>query len=169
MKKGIINIILIVLTLTNVILTAIVVFSVVPAMKQVSSLVGKVASAIDLQKGVAQDSGAVSVSDLTNYTLEDKITVNLASGADGKTHYAQVQVTLVLNTKSDDYSVYKSAISSKEENIKAIVIDLLSTYTVDNVVEEKSSIEDELLTLLRAYFDNTTFIYDVQFSGFTVS
>jgi len=169
MKKGLINIILIVLTLTNVILTAIVVFSVVPAMKQVSSLVGKVASAIDLQKDVAEDSGNVSVSDLTNYTLEDKITVNLAAGKDSKTHYAQVQITLVLNTKSDDYSTYKSQIASKEENIKAIVIDLLSTYTVDNVVEEKSNIEDELLTLLQAYFDNTTFIYDVQFSGFTVS
>ena len=50
MKKGLINIILLVLAITNVILTAIMVFAIVPAMNSTNNLVSKVASAIDLEK-----------------------------------------------------------------------------------------------------------------------
>ena len=50
MKKGLINLILLVLVVTNVVLTAILVFAVVPAMNSTTDLVAKVAQAIDLEK-----------------------------------------------------------------------------------------------------------------------
>ncbi len=50
MKKGLFNIILLVLIVTNLVLTAIIGFAVVPAMKSSNAMVGKVAEAIDLEK-----------------------------------------------------------------------------------------------------------------------
>ena len=43
MKKGLINIIIVILSVTNIILSAIIVFAVVPAMNSTSDLVNKVA------------------------------------------------------------------------------------------------------------------------------
>lgn len=50
MKKGLLNLILLVIVITNVALTAILVFAIVPAMNATSDLVNKVAQAIDLEK-----------------------------------------------------------------------------------------------------------------------
>lgn len=169
MKKGILNIIIIVLLITNIVLSSIIVFAVVPAMNATSKLVSKVAEAIDLQKDVITDSGEVNIDKLEYYTIESKITTNLKMGADSKTHYVQVKVILTLDTENEGYSRYKDKIKGNEEIIKSKIGNILSQYSSDNVSENKENIQNEICKELQAYFNNTKFIYAVSFSEFIVS
>lgn len=87
MKKGLFNIILLVLIVTNLVLTAIIGFAVVPAMKSSNAMVGKVAEAIDLEKeGQKQhtEDGKISIDNTDVFTFTDKFTVELNPGSDGK-------------------------------------------------------------------------------------
>ena len=78
MKKGLINIILLVLAVTNIVLTAIMVFAVVPAMNSANDLVSKVAAAINLEKeGQDQYTDTISIDNLVVYNFTDKVTVAL--------------------------------------------------------------------------------------------
>lgn len=169
MKKGILNVIIIVLLVTNIILSSIIVFAVVPAMSSATKLISKVAEAIDLQKEASSDNGDVNIDDLESYTIENKITANLKTGADGKTHYIQVKVILMLDTEDEGYKRYKDKIGSNEEYIKGKIIDILSKYTNENVSENKEAIQREICSELTAYFNNTKFINSVSFSEFIVS
>jgi recombinational DNA repair ATPase RecF len=99
MKKGLINIIILVLLITNVVLTATMAFAIIPAMNSVTSLVKKVAEGIDLQKEASSDSDIIGIDDMETYTFEQKITANLKNGSDNKTHYVSVKITLTLNKK----------------------------------------------------------------------
>ena len=49
MKKGIVHVIILALVIVNLILTSIMMFAIVPSMKNSNSLVEKVAKAIDLE------------------------------------------------------------------------------------------------------------------------
>lgn len=52
MKKNILTIIIMALTVINVILTAVVLFSAVPAMNRTNNLIKKITEVVDLETGV---------------------------------------------------------------------------------------------------------------------
>ena len=56
MKKSLLNIITLVLVLTNTVLTAIMVVVVIQSMNSSNAVISKVAQAIDLEKGEAEES-----------------------------------------------------------------------------------------------------------------
>lgn len=169
MKKGLVNIIILILLLTNIALTAIIVFAVVPAMNSSNALVKKVAEAIDLQKTASSDSGNIGIDDMENYLFENRITANLKAGSDNKSHYVAVKVILTLDKSDEGYKKYKSKISENEDYITSKIIDILSRYTNENITESKQDISNEICTELRDFFNNTKFIYDVSFSEFIIS
>ncbi|MBE5940502.1 MAG: hypothetical protein E7266_08910 [Lachnospiraceae bacterium] len=171
MKKGIMNIIIIILLVTNIALSAVIVFAVVPAMNSANTLVKKVAEAIDLQKEASKDSGSVSIEDMENYTIENKITANLKNGSDGKTHYVVVKVVLVLDKSDEGYGKYysKGKLAENEEFIKGKVIDILSSYSNDNITENKTAILNQIRDELQEFFNQTKFINSVSFSEFIIS
>ena len=64
MKKNILTIVIMAATLINLVLSAVMIFSVVPAMNKTSNLVDKVASVVDLE---IEDANK----DAQDYTVED--------------------------------------------------------------------------------------------------
>ena len=78
MKKNILTIIIMASCLLNLILTAVIVFAVVPTMNKTSQLVDKVATAIDLETD-EEASGDYSIDNLEPYSIafENKQTINL--------------------------------------------------------------------------------------------
>ncbi|NLL92993.1 MAG: hypothetical protein GX225_02445 [Clostridiales bacterium] len=165
MKKGLINIVLLVLAVANLILSAIIVFAVVPAMNSHTELVSKVASAIDLEKGGHdQISDGLSIDSIATFTFTDKILVSLKDSGDGKSHYASFKLTLTMNKKDDDYSKYKDTLANNEELMKSEINKVISQYTKYEVENNQEAIAEEIVLKLRKLFNDTEFIYSAGFS-----
>lgn len=165
MKKGLINIILVVLALTNIVLSAIIVFAVVPAMNSTTDLVSKVADAIDLEKeGQNQLADGLSIDSISTFTFTDNILVSLKAGDDAKSHYASFKLTLTLNKDDESYSKYISKLKDNEELMKSEVNKIVSKYTKYEVENNQEAILEEIVGSLRKLFNDTTFIYSAGFS-----
>lgn len=166
MKKGLINIILVVLALTNIVLSAIIVFAVVPAMNSTTDLVSKVADAIDLEKeGQNQLADGLSIDSISTFTFTDNLLVSLKAGDDAKSHYASFKLTLTLNKDDESYSKYISKLKDNEELMKSEVNKIVSKYTKYEVENNQEAILEEIVGSLRKLFNDTTFIYSAGFSN----
>ena len=97
MKKSLLNIIMIVLVLTNTILTTIMLFVVVPGMQDSNRIIKKVAQAVNLELDTREiDVSDVPLDECETFDLETKLTIALKKGSDGKDHYAVIYPTLLL-------------------------------------------------------------------------
>lgn len=164
MKKGLINIILLVLAITNIVLTAIMVFAVVPAMNSTSDLVSKVSSAIDLEKeGQKQYTDTISIDNLVVYNFTDKVTVALNGSSDNNVHYAQFGVTLSLDKTAEGYDNYKDRLSTDESRMITTIQNVVSKYTISEIQNNQKAILEEITLRLREMYNNTRFIYETAF------
>lgn len=171
MKKGLLNLILLVLVITNVALTAILVFAVVPAMNATSELVGKVAEAIDLEKELKdQASDTISIDKAETFTFSEKMSILLKADSDGSQKYAQFEVTLTLNTDDENYSKYKDKLSTYEQLMRTEVNSVVASYTASELSDQgnRERVAEELRDALRKLFNETEFIYSVGFSNFVI-
>ena len=115
-------------------------FSVLPETKKANTLIEKVCSAIDLDlnSGAATGTSNVPIDQQEIYKVSagEDLTTNLADGSDGKTHYAVLNVSLVLNTKSDNYKKYNQEfLTNQDDTIKNDIIKVVSGYTFDEFNE----------------------------------
>ena len=171
MKKGLINLILLVLMITNVALTAILVFAVVPAMNSTTELVGKVAKAIDLEKELKdQKNETISIDKTATYTFSEKMPILLKTSDNGDQNFAQIQVTLTLNTEDEAYKKYEGKLSENENLMMIEVNRVLGGYTAEQLsdAEIKAQATKEIRDALRDLFNETEFIYSVGFSSFVI-
>ena len=138
MKKNILTIVIMAASLINVVLSAVLIFTVMPAMNKTSNLVDKVASVIDLE---IEDANAEdqewTVDDLVAYqkTYEATVNINLKKDAgEDANHYAQLSgFSVSFNTKAEDYdSVYES-ISTNDIYVDDIVKETIANYTVSAI------------------------------------
>lgn len=166
MKKNMLTIIVIALSLINVVLTALMVFVVVPTSKHADNLMTQVASIIDLELESPDGSEAqVDVKDSEAYKIESSMTINLKKGADGKDHFGILDsVTLYEDTKHDDYSKLSETIAKNEGFIMETVNDVISQYSNDNASENRGVMKEEILKRIQERF-NSDFIYDLSFGN----
>jgi flagellar FliL protein len=153
------------MTLINVVLTAVIIFVIVPTSNKTTDLVAKVASIIDLElespDGDSEDS--IAVSDIGTFAVPDKLQINLLS-TDDVSHYAIMSVTLSINKKNKDTADLEPLITDNVENIKEIVTDEFSKYSMDNVKENKNIIKQNILTRIQELF-KSDFIINVSFGN----
>lgn len=171
MKKGLINLILLVLVITNVALTAVLVFAIVPAMNATSELVGKVAKAIDLEKEhMDQKNETISIDKTTTYTFAEKMTVLLKTSDNGDKNFAQIQVTLTLNKEAEGYDKYNDKLAENENLMRIEVNRILGGYNAEQLTdpEIKEQAANEIKEALRDMFNETEFVYSVGFSSFVI-
>ena len=169
MKKGLVNLIILVLVVTNVALTAILVFAIVPAMNATSDLVTKVAEAIDLEKELKdQQSDILSIDKRATFTFTDKMSILLKPSEDGSQNYAQFSITLTMNKEDENYSKYEGKIADYENYMRTVINDVLAGYTAEQLSASKSNAALEIRDALRKLFNETEFIYEVGFSDFVI-
>ena len=171
MKKGLINLILLVLVITNVALTAILVFAVVPAMNATSDLVGKVADAIDLEKELKnQQSDTLSIDQTKIYTFTEKMSIILNPSKDGSKNYAQFKVVLTLNKEDENFKEYEPQLVTYEDLMRERVNTIMAGYTAEELTAAggKAQALIEIRDALRKLFDETEFIYSAGFSEFVI-
>jgi flagellar FliL protein len=168
MKKNIFSIVILALVVVNLVLTAVMMFSIVPAANKTNSLVTKISSVLELElEGSAgkTEEGNIPIEQIATHDIADKITVNLKKDADGEAHYAVFSVTLSMDTKNKDYETFgtEEAMAEKESLIKSKIIDVVSGYTLEEAQSNKQAMQEAIKQSLVEMFDSE-FIIGVGFS-----
>lgn len=162
MKKNILTIIIMAITLINTVLLAILIFVIVPTSNKTNQLVTKVASIVDLELEDIQ-AEEVSVADIVTQKYEEKLTIKLNSSSSDP-HYAILYVSLAMNSKNEDYEVLKEKVAENENPVLEIVTEEFAKYTIDNVEDYKEDIRKQVLTRVQELFQSD-FIINVSFGN----
>ena len=168
MKKNLISVIILALVFANFVLTAILMFTVLPETKKANNLIEKVCSAVDLDlnSGAANGTTNIPVDQQEIYKVSEgaDITTNLAKGSDNKAHYAVVSISLVLNTKSDNYEKYNQEfLNSQDDTIKDDIIKVIGSYSYDDFDTKKDEIRETILGDMQNLFGKD-YVVGINFS-----
>ena len=167
MKKNLMSVIILALLVVNLILTAIIMFSVVSANRKTVALVNNIAAVLDLELNdgsgaEGEESSAVSIADSAVYDIGDSMTVALRPSGDGKEHYALVEVSFSLNTKNEDYETYQPLLAERESKIKSVIIDVIGSYTKEEAMADIPGMQAAILAKVQEMF-GSDFIYEAYF------
>lgn len=170
MKRNLLSILILALLVVNIVLTAVLMFSVVGTNNKVAALVTDIGTILQLDLGTANgESGQeLHVEDIEMYNIADSMTIHLKTAEDGKDHYCIVSVALSVNTKHEDYKKHGTTIGNYESLIKGEVDQVIGSYTKEEAEANKEAIADEILTRIQNLYDST-FIVDVVFTGWNLS
>lgn len=173
MKKNLMSVLILALVVVNLALTAVLLLTVLPQAKKANELVGKVASAIELElsSGQITTSNTIPIDDIEVYELNEgtAMLINLQnSEEDGSSgHHAQLAVSLSLNTQSKDFETGKESLSTKEALVKDVVNNVVGGYTPEGLRSNPQDAQQEILKGLQELFESN-FIVGVSFPTFTV-
>ena len=169
MKKNLISIIILALLIVNVVLTAIMMFSVTSTSKKTAALVDNISTALNLElaaKGTDSEEAAeeIPMSDIQTYDISESMTIPLKTDEDGKPHFCMVSVTLSMNTKDKGFKTYGADLSGQESLIKSEIIDVFGQYTLSEARDQQDEIRQEILQRVQKMIDSE-FIFNISFSN----
>lgn len=168
MKKNLISIIILALLIVNIVLTAIMMFSVTGTATKTSALVDNITRALNLELTAKGDAGAsaVPISDIATYDIAE-MKIELQQDAEGEQHFFVGSITLSMNTKDKDYKTYGGDMESRESLIKSEITDVISSYTVEDARSNQDTIKSEILERIQTLF-NSEFVFNVAFSDILI-
>ena len=164
MKKNIITVITLALVVVNLVLTVILTITILPETQKANELITKVCSAIDLdlESGSATSNANIPIDQIEVYNIDDEQTINLKQDGDGKDHFAMITVSISMDTKNSDYKDLKPQVEEKVNLIKGDINNIVSQYTIDEIKNNQSAVQDEILKDLQKMF-GSDFIVAVGF------
>lgn len=170
MKKNLLSLVILSLLVVNIVLTAVMLFSVLSTNKKTAAVVTDIAGILQLELNDSVDGGgAVSIADTEVYAIaEQTISLEKEEG-DDKDHFAVVSLSLSINTKHEDYAAYGADVVNKEDLIKSEIIAVVSSYTATEarIPEIQTKMCEEILERIQNLY-GSTFIYKVTFSNIIV-
>ena len=164
MKKNLITVITLALVDVNLVLTVILTITILPETKKANELITKVCSAIDLdlESGSATSNANIPIDQIEVYNIDDEQTINLKQDGDGKDHFAIITVSISMDTKNSDYKELQPQVEEKVNLIKGDINNIVSQYTIDEIKNNQSAVQDEILKDLQKMF-GSDFIVAVGF------
>lgn len=170
MKKNLISVIILALLIVNVVLTAIMMFSVTGASRKTAVLVDNIASALDLEltAQTGETEVVVPMENIEVYSIPESMTIPLKTGEDGEEHYCLVSVSFSIDNKADGYKTYTSDLSPQEKLLMDKVNAVFGQYTLAEAKGNEEQIKKEILEEVQKMFDSE-FIFDVSFSSIIYS
>ena len=164
MKKNLITVITLALVVVNLVLTVILTITILPETQKANELITKVCSAIDLDlgSGSATSNANIPIDQIEVYNIDDEQTINLKQDGDGKDHFAMITVSISMDTKNSDYKDLKPQVEEKVNLIKGDINNIVSQYTIDEIKNNQSAVQDEILKDLQKMF-GSDFIVAVGF------
>lgn len=170
MKKNLMSILILALLVVNIVLTAIMMFSVTGAMKSTTALVGRIAGILDLELDLGADGNDLSIDDIMIYDISEPMTipfaVDAAAGENAKQGYLRLSVSLQMDKTHEDYKKYQESLADNESLIRGEIIDVVSSYTQEEFQNDTDGVRSEILLRLRRLY-NSDFIYKVVFTDYT--
>ena len=58
------------------------------------------------ESGDGTESASIPMDQIVTYKIEDAMTINLKTGADGETHYVKLTASISMDSKNDGYKTY---------------------------------------------------------------
>lgn len=164
MKKNLITVITLALVVVNLVLTVILTITILPETQKANELITKVCSAIDLdlESGSATSNANIPIDQIEVYNIDDEQTINLKQDGDGKDHFVMITVSISMDTKNSDYKELKPQVEEKVNLIKGDINNIVSQYTIDEIKNNQSAVQDEILKDLQKMF-GSDFIVAVGF------
>ena len=164
MKKNLMSILILALLVVNIVLTAIMMFSVTGAMKSTTALVGDIAAVLALELDMGgEDSQRPSMENTEVYDIAS-LTTSLKGDGSDSAHYAAVSVSLQMDSTHDDFSKYGGeSMTAKDSIIRAAIVEVISSHTLAEFQNDTDGIRNEILAKLQKIYQSD-FIYDVVFS-----
>jgi len=164
MKKNILTIIILAMAFINIVMSALIIFVIVPTSNKTNNLVTKVASIIDLElESPKEGDTEIAVSDITTYDIPDQLQINLKKSDDVE-HFALLNVSLSINKNHENTVEYEPLIAEYDNSIKEIVTEEFQKYTIEEVTNNKKSIKEQVLTRIQDLF-KSDFIINVSFGN----
>lgn len=170
MKKNLMTVVILALVLANLILTAVLAFTIIPQTKKSNALIDQVCAAInlDLEGGQNKDYSAIPIEDIEVYDVEQEFVANLADSGDGKKHYAVFTISLSMNTKSDGYKTYggSEGLAAKESIILSEINTVVGQFTIDEFnANGFQDVKEAILEEVQSIFSGSDFIVGVNFKS----
>lgn len=167
MKKNLLSIVILSLLVVNIVMTAVMLFSVVGTNKHTAEIVTDIAGvlSLELDTEAGGQTGMPSPEDSEFYTIPDMtITTKRAEGSE-KDQYCIIGVTLAINKTHEKYEAYGGeAMANYEAMIKSDVIAVISQYTADEIKLMQSDICAEILRKVQARIGSDV-VYDITISN----
>lgn len=163
MKKNMLTIVAIALSFVNVVLSAVIIFSIVPAAQKTNQLITQVAEIINLEvESSDKQANSVAMQDLTPVTYTNALQINLKpTPGDDMDHFAAIdQVTVYLDKNGEDFKTLSASMKDYENTVDEIVSDTISQYTKDEVNNNRDAIKNAILSAVKEKF-NTETITDI--------
>lgn len=169
MKKNLLSVLILALLVVNLVLTAIMMFSVMGTSQKTSRLVGDIATALSLDfsdPSQGEQQAEIPMANIATYKFEDQLTITLKSNGDGKTHYFITSVSFSMNTKDKGYKKYGENIKEKADLLKSSVYSVVSNYTLEDLrADNNEAAAQEILEQVQQMYDSE-FIFKVNFIDF---
>lgn len=167
MKKNLISVIILALVFANLVLTAVLMFTVLPETKKANALIDSVCAAIalDVNSGSASGLSNVPIEKTESYALNggETITVNLRSD-DGKSHFAVLAISLSLNKESENYEKYSPTVLAGYEDIMLNdIIQIVNQYSKADFDTNTQKVQEEILADMQGMF-GADYVVGVNFS-----
>lgn len=157
MKKSMLVVINLALTLINLVLTVFLVFTLVGTNTKTNNLIEKIAKIVDLDVGggLSDDGGSGdNISDITYVDVksdgDSKIIVSFVDN--GKSHQAVLSVSIGLNSKASDYNDVSSALDNGMKYVTNLVTNEAGKYQYSTINANKTAMEEAILAELKKSF-----------------
>ena len=151
MKRNMLTIVILALSIVNLILTALIVFSVVPNVNKTNKLIDQVAKIINLDLEAQNGNEKIITSDdLENYALEEELIVNLKKDVDSsKERYAVIsKISITLYNGVTDYAKVKKNIDESKDSIYDTIRKGFTSYTLDEAKANEDEIKANIIQML---------------------
>lgn len=168
MKKNMLSVLILALLVVNVALTAIMMFTMMGTTKKTSRLIDGISAALSLEIAdpnapTEEAKEEVSMEDLEVYKIEDQMTIGLAKGADGESHFCLVSVSLTIDKTSEDYAKYQPLLATNEDMIKGKIYEVIGRHPIEEAESNQDGLRQEILDEVKAMYGGSDFIYNVVF------
>lgn len=168
MRKNMLAVFILALTMANLVVSSINLMVVTPALKNTNAFVAKVAAAIELEQ--LENKQEVGLDEMENFVLtksSESIIINLKSTEDDENSYAVIKgISLTLNTKASDYSKVKKQLEKNTLRVQDLINTTYESYTKKEAKNRKSQIKNEILDKLAELFESEV-IVDISFGSIT--
>ncbi|MCR5179226.1 MAG: flagellar basal body-associated FliL family protein [Lachnospiraceae bacterium] len=174
MKRNMLAIVILAVCIINMGINAFMMLTVMNTNSKTVKLISDVAAAVNIDNTTIANStqgygspANVPFEKTVMYDIngDNKMTIALAPGEDGETHYVQLEVALSLNSDSEGYKIYDVAnggLDSRLSRIKSVVQEVVSSYTFDGLRANEAEAKDQILQKLQEMFESD-FIFKVDF------
>ena len=174
MKKNLLSVLILFLMLVNIAMSVVVMTSVTGTNKKTAELIDSIAMAMNLELYTPGDEPSVPLSDSKAYAVgseNGKMTVLLAKsvsedGSAGKDIYIVFDISLLMNTKHEEYANYNDGdLSEYDSRIVAEIERVVGSHTEEECrMYFTEDIREEILKAIQNLF-RSVFIYNITLSN----